>query len=235
MTIPEVSPTGFYKFTGPHGASAYVNYNYTPGVEYRAEGDLVLWGNDQHVGDVLRVYDLFCLAGVDVAAELYPVISVSSEHIRAADPADHTWSVRSLVLGPKYEWWNETTQRLFAADCAERALLRERVARREPDPRSWEAVAAARQFVRGEISVGNLGFFWAQARYAAGDSSTAFAARAACAAAKASACSAAGNAAWEATRVPRHVLALDRAEQRWQGARLLAYARGEARQSFGTK
>ena len=35
-----------------------------------------------------------------------------------------------------------TTVRLFAADCAERALVRQRKAGREPDQRSWEAVAS---------------------------------------------------------------------------------------------
>ena len=41
--------------------------------------------------------------------------------------------------------------RLFAADTAERALMRERTAGREPDPRSWRAVEAARKYAREEI------------------------------------------------------------------------------------
>src|SRR5690606_27251561 len=41
--------------------------------------------------------------------------------------------------------------RLFAADCAEAALLGERASGREPDERSWAAVDAARAFARGEI------------------------------------------------------------------------------------
>ena len=48
------------------------------------------------------------------------------------------------------------TLRTFAADCAERALERERAAGREPDPRSWAAVAAARAFVAGTISAFDL-------------------------------------------------------------------------------
>ncbi len=36
----------------------------------------------------------------------------------------------------------------FAADCAERALLRERKEGREPDPRCFEAIEAARKFVK---------------------------------------------------------------------------------------
>ena len=42
--------------------------------------------------------------------------------------------------------------RLFAADCAERALLRERERGREPDARSWAAIEATRQFVAGTIT-----------------------------------------------------------------------------------
>ena len=46
--------------------------------------------------------------------------------------------------------WNATTQRLFAADCAERALLREREHGREPSEASWRAIYVARQYARGE-------------------------------------------------------------------------------------
>ena len=42
--------------------------------------------------------------------------------------------------------------RIFAADFAEHALLRERAAGREPHADSWAAVSAARQHARGEIS-----------------------------------------------------------------------------------
>ena len=48
--------------------------------------------------------------------------------------------------------WDDRVARLFAADCAERALRRERKAGREPDPRSWAAVKAARAFANGTIS-----------------------------------------------------------------------------------
>jgi len=41
--------------------------------------------------------------------------------------------------------------RLFAADCAERILHRERAAGREPEQASWKAVEAARRYARGEI------------------------------------------------------------------------------------
>jgi hypothetical protein len=46
--------------------------------------------------------------------------------------------------------------RLFACDCAERALLARREAGREPAPASWEAVAVARRFAVGEAAEGEL-------------------------------------------------------------------------------
>ena len=57
--------------------------------------------------------------------------------------------------------------RLFAADCAERALQQEKAAGREPDPRSWAAVEAARAYARGEIDDDRLDAAWAAARAAA--------------------------------------------------------------------
>jgi hypothetical protein len=50
--------------------------------------------------------------------------------------------------------------RLFASGVAERALLQERAAGREPDPRSWRAVQAARQFAYGEIDSEALALAW---------------------------------------------------------------------------
>jgi hypothetical protein len=48
--------------------------------------------------------------------------------------------------------WDGRTRRLFAADCAESALLTERVCGREPDPRSWEAVSMARRYADGDAT-----------------------------------------------------------------------------------
>jgi hypothetical protein len=55
----------------------------------------------------------------------------------------------------------------WACDCAERALLREREAGREPDPRSWAAVKARRGWLRGEVSEDQLHAAAAAAAYAA--------------------------------------------------------------------
>ena len=46
--------------------------------------------------------------------------------------------------------------RLFAADCAERALLRDRTLGREPPPRLWTAIETARRRARGEASATEL-------------------------------------------------------------------------------
>ena len=54
-----------------------------------------------------------------------------------------------LVPGDREAW--SKIGRLFAADCAERALLRERELGREPDDRSWAAVLTARRYANGEV------------------------------------------------------------------------------------
>jgi len=89
-------------------------------------------------------------------------------------------------------WVADATRTLheFACWCAERALLRERDAGREPDPRSWDAVEAKRAWLRGEIDDKAL----AAAAYAAW--ATAAAARAAVYAAVDAARAAARDAAW---------------------------------------
>lgn len=80
----------------------------------------------------------------------------------------------------------------FACDCVERALMRERAAGREPDPRSWEAVRIKRRWVEGRATDQELG--------AARDAAEAAweAAWAAAWAAAAWAAEAAWDAAWDA-------------------------------------
>ena len=50
----------------------------------------------------------------------------------------------------------EHTIRLWVCDCAERALLREREAGREPDLRSWRAIEVARRFANGAATAEEL-------------------------------------------------------------------------------
>jgi len=56
----------------------------------------------------------------------------------------------SIWLIGRLSAWLGSRLRLFAADCAERALLREREAGREPDDRSWEALRVSRAYARGD-------------------------------------------------------------------------------------
>jgi len=58
----------------------------------------------------------------------------------------------------------EKELRLFACDCAERALLRERKQGREPDERSWEAIRVARAYANGQGSRQRLDAAWDAAR-----------------------------------------------------------------------
>jgi len=89
----------------------------------------------------------------------------------------------------------ERELRQVAIDCATRALEREREAGREPDPRSWAAVAAASDFLAGRIDRGQLNTARDAARYAA------YAAwDAAWDAAAGAAEDAAWDAAWDATQ-----------------------------------
>ena len=61
--------------------------------------------------------------------------------------------------------WDDRTARLFACDCAARALRRERKAGREPDKRSWKAINVARRYAEGKATKAEL----TVARTAAGD------------------------------------------------------------------
>ena len=71
--------------------------------------------------------------------------------------ADAIWAMRSLP-GHDREW------RLYACDCAERALLREREAGREPDPASWSAVEVSRRFAVGEAAEEELAVAYSDER-----------------------------------------------------------------------
>jgi hypothetical protein len=66
-----------------------------------------------------------------------------AEHI---PPRDRLW------VALHRELLSDRLMRLFACDCAERALIREREAGVEPDERSWNAVAVARWYAVGEAT-----------------------------------------------------------------------------------
>lgn len=120
------------------------------------------------------------------------------------DGGDKT-AFRSLRLVKRLHW-DDAILRLFAADCAERALSNAGVT----DERSWNAVRVARLFALGEVTVGDLAAAWA-----------AWAADAVWAAADAAA-DAAGDAAWGAARDAAWAAARD-AERDWQNRRFTQY------------
>ena len=69
--------------------------------------------------------------------------------------------IEAALNAASYARVEDPRLRLFAADCAERALLRERTAGREPDSRSWAAVEVARRYARGEATRDDLAAAWA--------------------------------------------------------------------------
>ena len=108
----------------------------------------------------------------------------------------------------RLDTWNETTARLFAADCAEAVLQLIPESRREP---FTAAVAAARGFARGEISDEERAAAWDAAGAAARAAAWAAAGAAAGAAAWAAARGAAWAVAWDAARAAARAVAWDAA------------------------
>jgi len=158
---------------------------------------------------------------------------------------DGTKSVVSTArLLRRLETWNPRTQRLFAADCAERALERERAAGREPHPDSWRAIAVARRYANSKATPQELAAAAAAAAYAAYAATAAYAAydaahaayaaaTAAAAAYAAYAATAAYAAAYDAAHDARAATyaattaAAYAAERQWQTTRLWEYLDGE--------
>jgi hypothetical protein len=129
--------------------------------------------------------------------------------------------------------WDERTARLFACDCAERALLREREAGREPDERAWQAVRVARRRTLGTPSARLIVTYDDYERINAAAASYRAADVAACAA-YGDAFVAAGSAAIACRAAAQSVsAAAAAAEARWQGERILDYAYGRINASPG--
>ena len=132
---------------------------------------------------------------------------------------DRIWLGIALLDDPR--------RRLFACDCAERALGRERDAGHEPDPRSWAAVEVARRYARGEATDEELAAARDSAWTAAWDSAAWASARnSARTAAWDSARDSIWTAAWAAARDSAWTAARDAAwesERSWQVERLITY------------
>ena len=108
-------------------------------------------------------------------------------------------------------WMSNATETLhrFAVWCAREALMRERTAKREPDPRSWAVLEVKERWLNGQATTEELAAARGEARAAAWE--------AARAAARAAAWEAAWAAAWEAARTAARAAA-------WEAARAAAWA-----------
>jgi len=178
------------------------------------------------------VYGYHLTRGPQVLGWLGPTLYVA-EACPDHPPVDdgHKLVTCRVRLVRRFDRWNDVTARLFAADCAEAALLGERMSGREPDERTWGAVDAARRYARGEIQFAALSAAWeaaweaaAAARVAARDTAKA-AAAAAARAARATAAAAAKGAAGNAAEAAAEAAAWDTAEAAAWDAKVALYRR----------
>ncbi|WP_289008369.1 hypothetical protein [uncultured Thermomonospora sp.] len=178
------------------------------------------------------VYGYHLTRGPQVLGWLGPTLYVA-EACPDHPPVDdgHKLVTCRVRLVRRFDRWNDVTARLFAADCAEAALLGERASGREPDERTWAAVDAARRYARGEIQFAALSAAWeaaweaaAAARVAARDTAKA-AAAAAARAARATAAAAAKGAAGNAAEAAAEAAAWDTAEAAAWDAKVALYRR----------
>jgi hypothetical protein len=93
------------------------------------------------------------------------VSDLVGDGITAAQCATLDIPIEDRLWGLINAWMDDRQRRLLACDCAERALLLERDAGREPDKRSWEAIRVARAYAWGGATDEDLAAAW----YAAGD------------------------------------------------------------------
>ena len=141
---------------------------------------------------------------------------------KAVKLIDKFWLLlRSDFLSDKHK-------RLFACDCAARALRRESKAGRKPDPRSYAAVRIARRFAVGKVTKSELVAAYVAAYVAADVAAYAAASAAYAAASAAYAAASAASAAYVAAYVAAsaaYAAAYD--EQNWQLNRLKFYLKKE--------
>ena len=156
----------------------------------------------------------------DLILWLGPVIFTAEYRGKRIDDTDKIVVQQARLLS-KLETWNDRTARLFACDCADRAL----VLIDKPDPRCIEAVRVARLYAIGEATQEQLDAAGAAARTAARDAAWDAARAAAGAAARAAAWPAAWDAARDAAWAAAGAAARD-AARKWQTKRLFEYLEG---------
>jgi hypothetical protein len=181
MRMKELNADTLYKFLSEDGTSPYAVFqwplpNDKPTKWVRARGPLIVCENGIHL---CRETDLVFWLG--------PVLFEAEARGGRIDSATKI-VVREARLLHHVETWNEKTARLFACDCAERAMRRVTAKHGKQDKRSGDAIRAARQFAHGRISDAALSAAGLAALSAAWSAS--WAAR--------SAAWAAGSAAWDA-------------------------------------
>ena len=165
------------------------------GIHLCRENDLIHWFND----------------------EIYEAEYRGAERIDSDDKI----VVREARLTKRLRTWNEKTARLFACDCAERALpIFEK--KYPDDKRPRQAIETAREYANGKATKKELVAAWAAARDAAGVAAWAAARYVACDAAWYAARYAARYAAWDAGRDAARA-----AERKWQTERLMEYLYSE--------
>jgi hypothetical protein len=142
------------------------------------------------MNDIITVDQIMALGPCHTEDRVRELLPSGQCTIREIIDAPIPWMDRLWVLVRVID--DDLMWRLWACDCAERALLRERDAGREPDARSWRAVEVARAYAIGDVTDEEL----ATARDAAG--AAAWAAGAAARAAARATAGAAARAAWDA-------------------------------------
>jgi len=101
---------------------------------------------------------LLLYAPEHLVLRLGPTIYVAEAEGELVYRDDYQVLARRARLVRRVKEWTEVTARLFACDCARRALARERRAGRDPDERSRHVIRISRAFARGEATDTNLRF-----------------------------------------------------------------------------
>ena len=189
----------FYKIVSKdmkscHGGSG----KWKLGSTRRVRGDLKACKNGLHVCDTQHLSRWLAQDALVLR------VTVSTVRIEESDKIVVRTACPTAVLGKL----TDEVLRLFAADCAERALLRERAAGRKPHPDSWKAVACARLFATGKVTQEELSAAESAAESAAWSAAES--------AARSAAESAARSAAWSAAESAARSAAWSRQKRKLQ-------------------
>ena len=132
----------YYKFLTDDNKGKYSGFNFTG---YLPRGNKPGKWLPKVKGDLVSCKKGYHACGPDNVTEWIDVQMFEVEY--SDEPVVHGDKVygRSIRFVRKMEGWNEKTARLFACDCADRALHLVR----NPDKRSVNAVAVSRRYANG--------------------------------------------------------------------------------------